>query len=67
MIRNGIKEGTPNLIFTTNSLSTDGEFLVELGIYQSKNNEGIVKLSGKYLVVWKQEEGEWKMYRDIGL
>ena len=66
-IRNSITNDTRNLIFTTTSLSTDNEFLLELGIYQIKDSKGNSKHRGKYLVVWKQEDGKWKLYRDIGL
>jgi ketosteroid isomerase-like protein len=67
IIRNALKNGTPHIKYTTTSLSSDGEFLVETGIYQSSDNEGNVKGNGKYLVVWKQKDGLWKIYRDIGL
>ncbi len=66
-IRNVVKNGTPNVLFTTNSLFSDGEYLVELGVYEFADNDYNVKSQGKYLVVWKQEDGEWKIYRDIGL
>ena len=66
-IRNSIKNNTRNLIFTTTALTGDSEFLVELGIYKKRDDEGNLKGTGKYLVVWKQEDGEWKIYRDIGL
>jgi len=66
-IRNAIKNDTRNLAFTTTSLSTDSEFLVETGIYEFKNSKGNLQYKGKYLVVWKQEEGNWKLYRDLGL
>ena len=66
-IRNSIKNNTRNLIFTTTALTGDSEFLVELGIYEIKDDKGNLKGNGKYLVVWKQENGEWKIYRDIGL
>jgi ketosteroid isomerase-like protein len=66
-IRNSIKNDTRNLIFTTTSLSTDSEFLVELGTYEIKDSKGNLKHKGKYLVVWKHEDGKWKLYRDVGL
>ncbi len=66
-IRNSITNDTRNLIFTTTSLSTDNEFLLELGIYEIKDSKGNSKHRGKYLVVWKQEDGKWKLYRDMGL
>jgi ketosteroid isomerase-like protein len=66
-IRASIQNDTRNIVFTTTSLSTDSEFLVELGAYEMKDGKGNSKDKGKYLVVWKQEDGTWKLYRDIGL
>jgi ketosteroid isomerase-like protein len=66
-IRNSITNDTRNLIFTTTSLSTDNEFLLEVGVYEIKDSKGNSKHKGKYLVVWKQEDGKWKLYRDMGL
>lgn len=66
-IRNSIKNNTRNLLFTTTALTTDGEFLVELGIYEIKDDKNTSKGKGKYVVVWKQEDGRWKLYRDFGL
>ena len=66
-IRNSIKNDTRVIKYTTTSLSTDSELLVELGTYEMKDSRGNTKYKGKYLVVWKQEDGNWKLYRDIGL
>ena len=66
-IRNSIKNDTRTIIYTTTSLSTDSEFLVELGTYEFRDSKGNSKYKGKYLVVWKQEDGNWKLYRDLGL
>ena len=59
-IRNSIKNNTRNLIFTTTALTGDSEFLVELGIYEIKEDKNNFKGKDKYVVVWKQENGEWK-------
>ena len=67
MIQNAVNNGTPVVKYTTTSLSSDGEFLIEAGLYQYADRDGNVKGQGKYLVVWKQEDGQWKIYRDIGL
>ena len=66
-IRNSIKNDTRTIIYTTTSLSTDSEFLVELGTYDFRDSNGNSKYKGKYLVVWKQEDGNWKLYRDMSL
>jgi ketosteroid isomerase-like protein len=67
MIRYGISNGTPMINYITNALTTDNEFVVELGTYQYLDSMGNVKSEGKYVVVWKQEAGTWKLYRDFGL
>ena len=66
-IQSSIKNNTRHLLFTTTALTGDAELLVELGNYELKDDKDNLKESGKYLVVWKLENGEWKLYRDIGL
>ncbi len=67
MIRNSIKDNTRNLLFTTTAFTGDSVYMVELGIYEERDDKDNLKNKGRYLVVWKQENGEWKIYRDIGL
>ena len=67
MIRNSIKDNTRNLLFTTTAFTGDSVYMVELGIYEERDDKNNLKNKGRYLVVWKQENGEWKIYRDIGL
>jgi ketosteroid isomerase-like protein len=67
MIRNSIQNNTRNITYTTTSLGIDGEFIIEVGKYEMKDDSGNSKAKGKYLVVWKQENGAWKLYRDVGL
>jgi ketosteroid isomerase-like protein len=66
-IRNSIKTNTRNLIFTITTLTGDDEFLIDYGYYEGKDDKNQVKYKGKYVVVWKQENGEWKIHRDNGL
>ena len=66
-IRYSIENDMHNLLFATTSLTTDNEFLFETGKYQMKDSKGNLKGEGKYLLVWKQEDGQWKIYRDMGL
>lgn len=66
-IRNSIKNDTRHLTFKINTLNGDGEFLIETGTAETRNDKGDLKYSSRYLVVWKQEDGSWKLYRDIGL
>ncbi len=66
-IRNSIKDSTRNLLFTTTAFTGDSDYVLELGIFEERDDKNNLKNSGKYLVVWKQENGEWKIYRDIVL
>lgn len=42
-----------------------GEIACEVGIYALMDGEGNALDKGKYMVLWKQEEGQWKLHRDI--
>lgn len=61
-IRMGMKE----MKITTQDVVGNAELLAETGTYEmlGENNKVIDK--GKYVVVWKPENGGWKIYRDIG-
>ena len=61
-IRMGIKDMT----FTTTDITGDANFLIETGTYEMNDGNKILIDRGKYVVVWKQQNGEWKLYRDIG-
>ncbi len=66
-IRNSIKNDTRNVIYTPILLTTDNEYLFEVGTYEYKDSTGRSKGKGKYLMVLKKEDGEWKIYHDMGL
>ena len=67
-IRNSIINNRRIIKYTTTSLSTDSDFIVEVGVSESKDIKGnSIGKGSKYLVVYKQENGDWKLYRDIGL
>ena len=42
-----------------------GDTAVEVGRYTLKGEEDQVLDQGKYIVIWKQEAGQWKLHRDI--
>ncbi len=62
LIRMGVKEFT----FTTTDITGSGDLLVETGSYEMNTAENSLIDKGKYVVVWKQENGKWKLFRDIG-
>ena len=51
-VAGGKKQGTAGLLAETGTYEMYGD-----------NNKTLDK--GKYVVVWKQENGQWKIYRDI--
>jgi len=45
-----------------------GEYAYDYGLYEGKTqskNGDISKWKGKYVIVWKKINAEWKMYLDI--
>jgi len=61
-IRMGIKEIT----FSTTDITGNSTFLIETGTYEMKDAKKSLVDKGKYVVVWENRNGEWKLYRDIG-
>src|SRR4051794_40539891 len=61
-IRMGIKEIT----FSTTGITGDSTFLIETGNYEMKDAKKSMLDKGKYVVVWQNRNGDWKLYRDIG-
>jgi ketosteroid isomerase-like protein len=58
--------GMKEINLTTTDIKGDSLFIIETGNYQMKNDKGSLLDKGKYVVVWQQRNGEWKLYRDIG-
>lgn len=59
--RMGIKDAK----LTTTDLQGNANLLAETGTYEMYGDKNKTLDKGKYIVVWKQENGQWKMYRDI--
>jgi uncharacterized protein (TIGR02246 family) len=57
----GIAEAT----LETVELDEQGDLLWERGKYTLKGKDGSLADQGKYIVVWKREDGGWKWHRDI--
>jgi ketosteroid isomerase-like protein len=49
----------------TVELDVLGETVIEVGEYTLMGGKEQVLDKGKYLVVWKTEQGQWKLHRDI--
>ncbi len=57
----GIKE----VKLETIEIEAHDDTAIEVGRYQLFANGGTVADAGKYLVVWKNDNGSWKLHRDI--
>ena len=57
----GLKSGT----LETVELELHGDTAIEVGKYTLQGSGGQTLDEGKYLIVWKQEGGQWKWHRDI--
>ena len=61
MIRMGIKDTK----LSTTDLVGNEDLLLETGTYEMYGDNKMVIDKGKYLMAWKKEDGQWKIYRDI--
>lgn len=59
-----LRAGTEDLTFKTIDLAFCNDFLIETGYIITKGDESNIN-KNKYLVVWKKQNGEWKLYRDM--
>lgn len=49
----------------TSEVWGDENFITEEGLYNIKSKDGKVLDNGKYIVLWKKEDGKWKLHRDL--
>jgi ketosteroid isomerase-like protein len=61
----GYKMGIRALKLTTNEVMGGKDAVVETGNYEVLGDKGVSFDKGKFIVVWKEENGKWKMHRDI--
>lgn len=63
--KGGIAMGIGNIKLTSDEVMGGPEVVVETGKYDLLDKAGKSLDKGKFIVVWKQEDGKWKMHRDI--
>jgi uncharacterized protein (TIGR02246 family) len=61
MIASGVKQA----ILTAKEVEAHGDTATEVGAYSIKDAAGKEIDRGKYIVVWKRVQGQWKLHRDI--
>jgi uncharacterized protein (TIGR02246 family) len=57
----GIKEAKLEIV----EVEDHGDTAIEVSKYTLQGDEGQVLDTGKYIVIWKQQNGDWKLHRDI--
>ena len=57
--------GVKTVALDSSELDVQGETAVEIGQYTLGGADGTTIDQGKYLVVWKNDGGSWKLHRDI--
>lgn len=57
----GIKEAKLDIV----EVEEQDDLAVEVSKYTLQGEEGQVLDQGKYIVIWKREDGQWKLHRDI--
>ncbi len=61
VIDSGIKGAT----LTTLEVEGHGDAAYEVGTYTLTGEDGTALDTGKYVVIWKRDKGQWKLHRDI--
>lgn len=61
----GYKLGMRALSLTSEEVAGSKEAIVETGHYELFADKKVLLDKGKYIVIWKEENGKLKMYRDI--
>ncbi len=57
--------GLRGMTITTIEVEGAGDTAHEVGTYVFKSDDGRILDQGKFIVVWKLVDGEWKLHRDI--
>ncbi len=62
--KQGIEAGLNDLVLTTVDVESAGNLAYEVGTARVGNSNRDAT-EGKYLVVWKRQDGTWRLHRDI--
>lgn len=57
--------GVKDVVLTTTKLEAHGNTAYEVGTYVMNAAGGKPVDRGKFVVIWKRENGQWKLHRDI--
>jgi ketosteroid isomerase-like protein len=62
---NGASSGALRIELNADEVFGGPEMVTEVGNWILKDSTGANLDKGNYMVLWKQENGQWKMFRDI--
>jgi ketosteroid isomerase-like protein len=57
--------GVKSIKLTTEEVMGSADAVVETGTYELFGEANKAIDNGKFIVAWKQEDGKWKMHRDM--
>ncbi len=60
-----LASGVAGVDFKTVEVYGQGKTATEVGEYTLRDKAGKTLDHGKYIVIWRQEDGEWKLLRDM--
>ncbi|MBP6430139.1 MAG: nuclear transport factor 2 family protein [Ferruginibacter sp.] len=61
----GYKMGIRGVKITTDEVMGGKDGVIETGAYEMFADKGVSIDKGKFIVMWKEENGKWKMHRDV--
>ncbi len=61
----GYKMGVRGVKITTDEVMGGKDGVIETGMYEMFADKGVSIDKGKFIVIWKEENGKLKMYRDV--
>lgn len=65
MWKGAFDAGIKNVKLETITAEPAGDKVIETGRYNLSGADGSAIDSGKYIVIWKKENEDWKLYQDI--
>lgn len=63
--QNAVGDGPGAFVLSTTEVERHGDTVTEVGTFSTKAEDGSEIGSGKYIVIWKNVNGDWKLHRDI--
>jgi uncharacterized protein (TIGR02246 family) len=60
-----IDGGITGVALETIELDEHGDTAIEVGQYTLNGADGQLVDKGKFIVIWKNEDGQWKLHRDM--